>query len=137
MKTNETKQEMMYVMFQALYGNRVVFRIPEEDVDMYIQGCMSREDFNPERNKIDRTIVPLPGTENLVLIYNKYQEERRLKRDEERLRVTGHEAKPLAVIPELDLKIYSRPAVCRISPDGKLESLQPEDMEAACKYLLP
>lgn len=137
MKTNETKREMMYVMFQALYGNRVVFRIPEEDVDMYIQGCMSREDFNPERNKIDRTIVPLPGTENLVLIYNKYQEERRLKRDEERLRVTGHEAKPLAVIPELDLKIYSRPAVCRISEDGHLESLQPEDMEAACKYLLP
>ncbi len=137
MKTNETKREMMYVMFQALYGNRVVFRIPEEDVDMYIQGCMSREDFNPERNEIDRTIVPLPGTENQVLIYNKYQEERRLKRNEERLRVTGHEAKPLAVIPELDLKIYSRPAVCRISPDGKLESLQPEDMEAACKYLLP
>ncbi len=137
MKTNETKREMMYVMFQALYGNRVVFRIPEEDVDMYIQGCMSREDFNPERNEIDRTIVPLPGTENLVLIYNKYQEERRLKRNEERLRVTGHEAKPLAVIPELNLKIYSRPAVCRISPDGKLESLQPEDMEAACKYLLP
>ena len=137
MKTNETKREMMYVMFQALYGNRVVFRIPEEDVDMYIQGCMSREDFNPERNEIDRTIIPLPGTENLVLIYNKYQEERRLKRNEERLRVTGHEAKPLAVIPELDLKIYSRPAVCRISPDGKLESLQPEDMEAACKYLRP
>lgn len=137
MKTNETKREMMYVMFQALYGNRVVFRIPEEDVDMYIQGCMSRKDFNPERNKIDRTIVPLPGTENLVLIYNKYQEERRLKRDEERLRVTGHEAKPLAVIPELDLKIYSRPAVCRISEDGHLESLQPEDMEASCKYLLP
>lgn len=137
MKTNETKREMMYVMFQALYGNRVVFRIPEEDVDMYILGCMSREHFDPEKRKVDRTIVPLPGTENLVLIYNKYQEERRLKRNEERLRVTGHEAKPLAVIPELDLKIYSRPAVCRISEDGHLESLQPEDMETACKYLLP
>ena len=135
MKTNETKRGMMYVMFQALYGNRVVFRIPEEDVDMYIQGCMSREDFNPERNKIDRTIVPLPGTENLVLIYNKYQEERKLRNVEKWQRKEGYEAKPYAVIPELDLKIYSRPAVCRISPDGKLESLQPEDMEAACKYL--
>ena len=137
MKTNETKREMMYVMFQALYGNRVVFRIPEEDVDMYIQGCMSRKDFNPERNRIDRTIVPLPGTENLVLIYNKYQEEKKLRRVEKWRKEEGYEAKPYAVIPELDLKIYSRPAVCRISPDGKLESLQPEDMEAACKYLLP
>ena len=43
----------------------------------------------------------------------------------------------LAVITELDLKIYSRPAVCRISPDGHLESLLPEDCEIACKYLLP
>ena len=39
--------------------------------------------------KIDRTFVPVPGVENLFLLYNKYQEERHL-RITEKHRVSGH-----------------------------------------------
>ena len=48
--------------------------------------------------------------------------------------IDGYVVKPLAIIPELDLEIYSRPIACRMSEDGKLLSLQDEDYEVLFKY---
>ncbi len=85
--------------------------------------------------RIDRTIIKLPGTDNVVLIYNKYEEERSLKRKEKLLKEKGYHLKPLAVIPETGVELFSRCAACRMDPDGNLQSLQGEDYELLWKYL--
>ena len=84
---------------------------------------------------VDRTIIRLTGSDNLVLIYNKYQEEERLKVKERALREDNYVIKPLASIPELDLEIYSRSIVCRMNAVGGFESLGEGDSEIWGRYL--
>jgi hypothetical protein len=59
------------------------------------------------------------------LIYNPIIEEEDKKKS----------TKPVAIIPDLNLEIYSRCIVCRIDDDGNFESITPSDYEAMKKYL--
>lgn len=127
------KKEFISIITQAFYGNRTGARIARENVDRFILGDLS--DDLTVTDPIDRTIIPLPGSDKLVLIYNRYQEEERLAVKERVLREENYVIKPLAVIPELNLEIYSRCIVCRMNEAGELESLGEGDSEIWGRYL--
>ena len=112
------------VMAQAFYGNRVLTDVKTENIDNLILGHL---DFStPSRHKVDRTIVRVPETDNVVIIYNKYQEERNLK----------HNILETMVMPEENLILHSRCIACRINENDELISLKPEDVEIVNKYFV-
>lgn len=117
------KVERIFVIAQAFYGNRTGTTIKREDVDCIILGYLDSSLVNHEQ--IDRTIIRIPNSDQLVLIYNKYQEALKNK----------GKHKPLAVIPEEHIEIYSRCIVCRMDENGVLQSLQDGDSEKFMKYL--
>ena len=132
----ETKKEtkkILYVIAQAFYGNRTLTETCEENMDRFILGYL--DSSMPIEYKIDRTIVHLPCAENLVLVYNKYQEEREIERKDRLLKEKNIRLKPLAVIPELDLTLYSCCIVCRMNENGEFESLEGEDCSLFMNYL--
>lgn len=131
MKANK---ELLRVVAQGFYGNRTETDIEVKNLDRFILGYI--DDNIPVTEKIDRTIVKIPDTNNIVIVYNKYQEEERLKEKENLLKNKNYELKPLAVIPENNLKLYSRCIVCRMNEDGKFENLQHDDFEKFMKYLV-
>ena len=121
------------VVAQAFYGNRTRTTVYENDLDRFILGYLN--DSFVVNKKIDRTIVNIPNFDNIVIVYNKYQEEDELKRKEKLLKEEDYELKPLVIIPENDFEIYSRCIVCRIDENGELESLQNGDYQKFVKYL--
>ena len=130
------------VLIQAFYGNRTVTFINPDHFDGIMLGYLNHELFEKSldhhNEKIDRTIVRLPGTDNLVLVYNKYQEEKDLNSLQEfiqELRRTESRYNPTAVIPELGLVLYSRCIVCRMNENGELSGIEAGDPEKAMKYL--
>lgn len=130
----EVKQsDDIFIIMQAFYGNRTGMSILKEDLDSLILGYVDKRFMGEE--PVDRTIVKIPNTENLVLIYNKYQEERKLKKKERLLLEDNVIVKPVAFIPEENIEIYSRCAVCRMNENGDLESLQDGDGDKILKYL--
>lgn len=129
------KNELIFIVSQAFYGNRTGTEIRRENIDRFILGDQS--DDLPVSEPVDRTIIRLPGSDNLVLIYNKYQEEERLAAKERALREDNYVIRPLASIPELALEIYSRCIVCRMNVTGELESLGEGDSAIWSRYLAP
>lgn len=121
------------VMAQAFYGNRTETDIERENLDRFILGYIDNDIAID--GKIDRTIINIPNADNIVIIYNKYQEEKELNKKKELLDNNNYELKPLAVIPEHAIEIYSRCIACRMNEDGELESLQNEDYKKLVKYL--
>lgn len=65
--------DYLVILAQAFYGNRTMTEIRPENMDRFILGYLdsSLEICEP----IDRTVVRIPGSDNLVLVYNKYQED--------------------------------------------------------------
>lgn len=127
------KNELICIISQAFYGNRTGTEIRRENIDRFILGYQT--DDVDVTEAIDRTVIHLPGSDNLVLVYNKYQEEERLKVKERALREDNYVIKPLAAIPELNLEIYSRCIVCRMNADGVFESLAEGDFKIWDRYL--
>ena len=125
--------DYLIILAQAFYGNRTMTEIRPEDMDRFVLGYLdsSLEISEP----IDRTVVRIPGSDSLVLVYNRYQEEERLKEGEKLLREENYEIKPLAVIPEINLTLYSRCIALRMNEDGSFASLQEGDSRILVKYL--
>lgn len=125
--------DSLVILAQAFYGNRTQTYISPEDMDRFILGYL---DSSLEvREPVDRTIIHIPGSDDLVLVYNKYQEEDSLKEREQILKEEHYEMKPLAVIPEIGLKLYSRCIALRMNEDGSFSSLQDGDGRILVKYL--
>ena len=127
------KNERISIISQAFYGNRTGTELRGESIDRFILGYQT--DGVTPRLPIDRSIIRLPGTKKVVLIYNKYFEAEWLEKKDRALREDNYEIKPLAIIPELDLKIFSRCIACRMNDDGKLESIKEEDFCVLDRYL--
>jgi hypothetical protein len=115
------KNNSIYIVAQAFYGNRTATEINSENIDRFILGYLDSSIKITE--KIDRTIVRVPNTENIVIVYNKYEEEKHSNMN------------PLAIIPENNINIYSRCIVCRMNDNGEFESLESEDYDKFMKYL--
>lgn len=111
------------VIAQGFYGNKTATDVKMENLDKFILGYL--DDSIPITEKIDRTIIKVPNTDNIVIVYNKYEE------DEFR----NGDRKPLVDIPEGNIKLYSRCIVCRINEHGELESLQHDDFKKFMEYL--
>ena len=127
-------KKRILITAQAIYGNRTITRIKEEDMDPFILGYLDASLFS-DKKKIDRTLIPIPGTEHLFLVYNKYQEEEAARWKEELLKEKGINLQPLAVIPEMALVLSSRCIVCRMNEKGEYEDLQEEDFIKFMQYL--
>ena len=127
------REVLITVMAQAFYGNRVITEITPDQVDAIVLGWTGEILVKDE--KIDRTIIPVPESDQVVLVYNKYQEERERASREELIREEGYVTKPLASIPEEGIELYSRCIACRMDKDGTLQSLQQEDYKVLMKYL--
>ena len=130
--TDGNRNNLIRIIAQGFYGNRTITEICPEEMDSFILGYL---DSSLVRNEeVDRTIIRIQDSENLVLIYNKYQEERRRKRYTE-YKEEEHTPKPLATIPEYGQEIFSRCIVCRMNAEGVFESLEKEDCPKFMKYL--
>lgn len=121
------------IIAQAFYGNRVKTDINREDIDRFILGYQTNDIKVTE--PIDRTIIHVPNTDGIVIVYNKHEEERNRKLKDKAMNEANHVMKPLAVIAEENIEIYSRCIACRMSADGELVSLQEGDFEKLTKYL--
>jgi hypothetical protein len=118
------------IVAQAFYGNRMGTAVSREDIDRFILGYLGDELATEE--PIDRTIIHVPNTDNLVIVYNKYFEEEERNRKDRLLKEKNYVLKPLAIIG--DMELYSRCIACRINEDGELDSLQKGDYEEIVKY---
>ena len=125
--------DLLTIISQAFYGNRTMTEICPDEMDRFILGYLdsSLEISEP----VERTIVHIPGSDHLVLVYNRYQEEERLEERERLLKEENYEMKPLAVIPESGLTLFSRCIALRMNEDGSFASLQDEDSRILVKYL--
>ena len=131
------KKQGITILVQGFYGNRTITRIALEDFDAFMQGYLVAKDFDGKN--IDRTIIQVPGSENLVIVYNKYQEEKKLERIVREIQKRNKKERicytPTAVIPEKGIVLYSRCIVCRMGEDNCLQSIEEADVEKVCKYL--
>ncbi len=132
MNTNNKNNESIRVIAQAFYGNRTGTEIKRKNIDRFILGYIDSSIVVNE--PINRTVVAIPDTDNLVIVYNNYKEEKKLIEKEELFKDKGYELKPLAVIPELSIKLYSRCIACRMDENGELQSLQDGDVDKIIKY---
>lgn len=123
----------MIIVSQAFYGNRVATEIRRENVDRFILGYI--DDNLSVTEPIDRTIVNVPNTDGIVLVYNKYSEAERKEQKKRAFAESNYVIEPLAVIPEENIEIYSRCIACRINKNGELESLREGDYDKFVKYL--
>lgn len=131
--TNENNNTISIVA-QAFYGNRMGTAVSRENIDRFILGYLGDE--LPTVEPIDRTIIHVPNTDNLVIVYNKYFEEEERNRRDELLKEENYVLKPLAIIEEENIELYSRCIACRINENGELESLQKGDYEEIVKYFV-
>lgn len=118
-RTNCSKR--VFVIVQGIYGNRTGMNVSVEDLDGLLLGVISNSLI--DETLVDRSIIKIPEIENLVLIYNKYQEEQILRNKEK------YSIKPVAFIPKRNIELYSRCVVCRMNENGEIESLQNEDID--------
>ena len=132
-RRKQAGKNLITVMAQAFYGNRVITETRPEKIDELVLGWIDKMPAGLE--KIDRSVLHIPGPDQVVLIYNKYREEKERTRLESRLRESGRPQKPLASIPEEGIELYSRCIACRMDEQGNLQSLQDEDYEVLIKYL--
>ena len=124
------------IVAQAFYGNRTITYISEEEMDRFILGYLDASLPLMEGEKLDRTMIPIPGSDNLYLVYNKYQEEERLREKEQFLKEKEIKIHSLAIIPERDIVLYSRCIVCRMNEEGEFEDLENEDYIKFMQYLV-
>ena len=106
-----------------------IVNMPKEAVKYFLVGYTGLPKRLFAYKKIDETIIEIPNTENLVLIYNKYKEEEFLQ-DKENLNI-----KPLIYIPEKNIKIYTCCIICRLNKDETFSSFKSEDFDKVKKYL--
>ena len=132
------KKTLLRVMVQGFYGNRTGTEIRPEEFDAFMLGYLDTGSFDPEREAVDRTIIHVPGTENLVIVYNRYQEAEsleHLQRFIQELKQSESRYNATAVIPELGIVLYSRCIVGRMDDAGELMSMEEEDDEKVLPYL--
>lgn len=134
------QNDLIAIVIQHFYGNRTTTFISPDEFDAIMLSCLDTKLFDKmhDPEKIDRTIIRVPDTDNVVLVYNKYQEEERLKELQRFIQeIHKHRDRfnPSAVIPEMGIVLYSRCIACRIKEDGSLISLEEEDCPKVVKYL--
>lgn len=140
--TELNKKDIIFVVAQQFYGNRTGTQIHRDEVDLFLRGILSPELFPGEVDTVDRKVVKVPGTENVVIVYDQQQEDEYINVDypesARRYKEATGKDLPMKVsceIPEIGFKIYTRCIACRVDEEGVLQSLEHEDGLAVMKYL--
>lgn len=122
------KNNTISIIAQHFYGNRTATEIRREDVDAFLLGYTSSTDLSLMGESVDRQIVKVSGTDNIVIVYDKNQENETIAR--------GYTNNASCEIPELGFKIHSRCFACRIDENGELQSLEKGDGEKFIDYFV-
>lgn len=141
--TDGKNPDSIFIVAQQFYGNRTGTEISKKDINFFLKGILSPELFPGEDKTVDRKIVKIPGTDNLVIVYDQNQENEYVnvvfpaqyaKDGEEYKKRTGREMTMhvSCEIPEIGFKIHTRCFACRIDENGELKSLEDGDSE---KYI--
>ena len=76
-----TSNNTIKIITQGFYGNRVATEIKRENVNFFLKGILSPELF-PEGDKtVDRKIVRVPNTDNIVIVYDQNKEDKYVNED--------------------------------------------------------
>lgn len=145
MTTNKTKNSI-FVISQHFYGNRTGTSVDRDRVGYFLRGHLSNEIYDHEdvQDVVCKT-VSVPGTENIVIVYDQTQEDRYVNVEfpeiyaEEGayyLERWGEELKMhvSCEIPEIGFKIHTRCFACRMDEAGVLQSLEQDDYKAFVHY---
>ena len=136
--------DVINVMAQQFYGNRTGTKIDRKYIDYFIRGCM--DDYNPEEIKdVSRKVVLIPGSDNIVVVYDQTQEDEYVNVDFPEIYARdgagylerwGEELKihVSCEIPEIGFKIHTRCIACRMGEDGVLQGLEEGDNEKVVRY---
>lgn len=125
-----------FVSVAVVRGNGTeVTTMQKEAVDYFILGYTGLPREGMVDDKIDRTIVHIPNEENLVVLYNKYFEEREVQRKQEVLAENNYVLMPTIHIDEIGLNLYSTCVVCRLADDGSVKSIVADDYAKFKQYL--
>lgn len=103
-----------------------IVTMQREAIDYFVVGYTGIPKRLFAYDKIDRSIINLPNTDNLVVIYNKYQEEE-IRKD--------NATKPIVFIKDNNTTIYSCCIVCRMDNNGNVSSVTKEEYNIIAKYL--
>lgn len=131
-------KDMISIVTQQFYGNRTGTEIRREDVNSFLK-CIDAD------KPVDRKIVKVPGTENIVIVYDQNQEdeyvnavfpEQYAEYGKEYKEHTGKEMtmEISCEIPEIGFKIHTRCFACRIDGNGELQSLEKGDVNKFIEY---
>ena len=139
------KTDSIFIIAQQFYGNKTATEIERENINSFLKGTLSPELFPDEDKTVDRKIVKVPGTDNIVIVYDRNQEEEYVSAifpeqyaefGKEYKEDTGRELKMhvSCEIPEIGFKIHTRCFACRIDEHGELQSLENSDSEKFIGY---
>ena len=133
------REDVIYVVAQAFYGNRTGTDVRRGDIDYFLRGiCLSpyRDKLTPEdevmihlyedEEPVDRQIIHVPSHEEIVIVYDKAQEEKAVK--------DGNSGYITCTIPEMNLTLHTRCFACRIDETGTLKSIENGDGDKYVKY---
>ena len=140
-----TSNNTIRIITQGFYGNRVATEIERENVNFFLKGILSPELFPDEDKKVNRKIVKVPSTDNIVIVYDQNKEDRYVnetfseihkRSGEEYKEHTGKEMTMYVSceIPEIDLTLHTRCFACRIDENGELQSLENGDSKYFIDY---
>lgn len=121
------ENDKIFIVAQCFYGNRTGVEIKRADVDLFLLGYTSSVDLSLTGETVDRKVVKVPGTDNVVIVYDQNQENENV--------TEGHTNNVSCKIPEIDFEIHTRCFACRIDGNGELQSLENDDGETLVEYL--
>lgn len=141
------KNNGIFIVAQQFYGNRTGTEINREDINFFLKGILAPELFPGEDKTVDRRIVKVPGTDNIVIVYDQNQEDhyvnvkfpKQYKEHSAKYKERTGRKFTMQVscrIPEIDFEIHTRCFACRIDENGELQSLRDGDGEKFIRYLL-
>lgn len=133
-----TSNNTIKIITQGFYGNRVATEIKRENVNFFLKGILSPELFPEGDKNVDRKIVRVPNTDNIVIVYDQNEEDEYVNKDfAEIYKRSGaeykeHTGKEMTMyvsceIPEINLTLHTRCFACRIDENGELQSLENGD----------
>ena len=118
--------DKIFIITQAFYGNRTATEINREEINFFLRGILSPAFLPDGANKVDRKVVRVPHTENLVIVYDQNQEDEHIASNKRKY--------VYCEIPEIGLKIHTRCFACRIDENGELQSIERGDGKKFIHY---
>lgn len=144
-KQEEQRKNQIFIIAQQFYGNRTGTTINRKQVNFFLKGILSPELFPDEDKTVDRQLIKVPNTENIVIVYDKNQEEHYVNVDfperyaeyaESYKARTGNDftMEVTCSIPELNIELHTCCFACRIDENGILQSLEDGDGKKIVSY---